>query len=106
MKSFSHNPPNMATLKLTLDKRRVYFDGRSLIIIRITANQRSTSIDADVKIHATEWDSSKGKINYKHPNYKELNLHIKQILLRYEQKVRSLVSVRAYVHKIVLPYKT
>ena len=79
----------MATLKVTLDKRRIYPDGRNPIIIRITANQRSTSIDTGVKVHTSEWDSSKGKIRHKNPDYKELNLHIKQALLKFEQKVRS-----------------
>jgi hypothetical protein len=33
----------MATLKLTMDKRRPYTDGRYPIIIRISNNQKSTS---------------------------------------------------------------
>lgn len=77
----------MATLKLTLDNRRIYADGRSPLIIRLTANKKSTSVHLGIKILNKEWDAKKQRILKKHPNYQDLNLHLKNIVLDYEQKL-------------------
>jgi hypothetical protein len=44
----------MATLKLTLDKRSKYSDGRSPIILRLTKEGKSTSIPTGIKVHHSE----------------------------------------------------
>lgn len=82
----------MATLKLTLDKRREYRDGRSPLIIRLTAKGKSTSIHLGVKLLYSEWDSKKSKVSKSHPNFKDLNLHIKNQLLQLET---TLIRVEA-----------
>ena len=61
----------MATIKLTIDSRRPFNDGRVPIVFRLTNNQKSTSIASGIKILTREWDSSKGKILKTHPNYKD-----------------------------------
>lgn len=78
---------NMATLKLTLDKRRKYKDGRSPLILRLTAKGKSTSIHLGTKLLEAEWDNNKSKVLKAHPNCKELNLHLKKQLLEYENKL-------------------
>ncbi|MEP5256155.1 MAG: phage integrase SAM-like domain-containing protein [Winogradskyella arenosi] len=80
----------MATLKLTLDKRRIYSDGRSPLIMRLTANKKSTSIHLGVKIFDKEWDAKKLRVLKKHANCHDLNLHIKNTQLEYEQKLREI----------------
>ena len=77
----------MATLKLTLDKRRIYADGRSPLIIRLTANKKSTSVHLGVKVFDKEWDGKKQRILKKHANCQDLNLHLKNTVLDYEQKL-------------------
>ena len=49
----------MATLKLTLDKRRKLRNGRSPLILRLTHKSNSTSIQTGIKFHFSEWDSKK-----------------------------------------------
>lgn len=76
----------MATLKLTLDKRRKYQDGRSPVVIRLTQNGKSTSIPTGMKVHISEWDSTKLRVR-KHQNQQDLNIALKHQLLDYEQKL-------------------
>jgi integrase/recombinase XerD len=77
----------MATLKLTLDKRRKYTDGRSPLILRLTNQGSSTSIPTGMKVHHSEWDSNKQRVLKKHTNQQDLNLALKDMLLDYEQKL-------------------
>lgn len=77
----------MATIKLTIDKRRPYKDGRFPVIYRVTTNQKSTSISSGVKILKQEWDTDKSKITKLHPNSKELNLQLKKKLLEIEKRL-------------------
>lgn len=77
----------MATIKLTIDTRRVYGDNRHPVIFRITSNTKSTSIDANVKLLAKEWDSSKRKVNKTHSNFKSLNIYLHNKLLEFEKKL-------------------
>jgi integrase len=83
----------MATLKLTLDKRRKYKDGRSPLILRLTADSISTSIHLGIKIHIDEWDEKKGRILKKHPHFQELNLHLKNTILKNEQKILEIEAL-------------
>lgn len=75
----------MATLKITIDKRRKYNDGRQPIIFRVTSNRKSTSIDSSIKVLPKEWDSTKGRITKVHPDYKNLNLFLRKRLLELEK---------------------
>ena len=84
----------MATLKLTLDKRRNYSDGRSPLIIRLTAENKTTSIHLGIKILPTEWDAKKLRVTKKHASYLELNLHLKKTILHYEKKLLGFLSFR------------
>ena len=58
----------MATLKLTMDKRRAYIDGRYPIVIRLTSNSKSTFIHANVRLHEKNWDALKNKVTKVHPD--------------------------------------
>jgi hypothetical protein len=84
----------MATLKLTLDKRRKYSDGRSPIIFRLTKHGKSTSTPTGMKVHHSEWDRTKQKVLKKHQNQQDLNLALKNQLLDYEQKLIELEATR------------
>jgi len=83
----SHKSTLMATLKLTIDKRRSYDDGRYPIVFRLTSLQQSTSIKTDVKLRLKEWDSTKNKVTKVHPDHTSLNLHLKNRLLELERKL-------------------
>lgn len=82
---FSHKSHIMATLKLTIDGKRSYSDGRVPIIFRLTHNTKSTRIEAGVKIYKQEWDTVKRRINRTHPEYKQLNLMLGKRLLELEK---------------------
>ena len=79
----------MATLKLTLDKRRTYSDGRSALILRLTVKGNSTSIDLGIKLKLGEWDSKNSKITKKHPHHQSLNLQkMDQVELLWDLKFK------------------
>ena len=82
----------MATLKLTMDKRRPYKDGRYPIIFRLSSSTTSTSIESGVKLFDKEWDFDKGKVNKTHPNSKQLNLNLKKRLLELEKSLLEINS--------------
>lgn len=82
----------MATIKLTLDKRRKYADGRNPLILRLTQNGKSTSISIGIKLHSSEWDAKKLRVLKKNPNQAELNLLLKNIILNFENKLRKIES--------------
>lgn len=77
----------MATLKLTLDNRRKYGDGRSPLIMRLTSEGRSTSVHLDIKLHKRDWDSKKLRVLKTFPNYSSLNIRLKEIQAKYEQRL-------------------
>lgn len=77
----------MATIKLTIDKRRTYSDGRHPLIIRLTSNGKSTSIDINQKALPSEWDSKACKFLKTHPNCKNLNFYLHKRLLEWEKKL-------------------
>jgi hypothetical protein len=82
----------MATLKLTLDKRRKYQDGRSPVVIRLTSDGKSTCIPTAVKLDSSQWDNQRCKVNRKHANQKELNLHLQGNLVEFEEKLMLMES--------------
>ena len=90
--SFSTTLKNMATLKLTIDKRRKYEDGRKPLIIRLTSEGKSTSIHLGIKLFEQEWDFKKQRVFKKHPNQTALNLHLKNIQLQYELKIIEITA--------------
>ncbi len=82
----------MATIKLSLDVRRPYNDGRSPIVFRLSSGDKSTSITSGVRLFPQDWDNSKSKILKTHSDSNTLNLHLKQKLLEYEQKLLVLTT--------------
>ena len=82
----------MATLKLTIDGRRCYSDGRIPIIYRLTHKTKTTRIESGVKIFKQEWDNSRCRINKIHPQSKELNLILNKKLLELEKRLLEAVS--------------
>ena len=77
----------MASLKLSQDLRRKRRDGTYPVIVRLTSNQKSTSIDTGIKLLSEEWDSSKARVTKLSPNHKELNYHLKKQLLDLETEL-------------------
>lgn len=77
----------MATLKLTMDKRHTYKDGRYPIVFRLTSLSQSTYINTDVRLYNKEWDSTKNKVTKVHPDHITLNLHLKKRLFELERKL-------------------
>jgi len=82
----------MATLKLSMDVRRPYKDGRYPIIIRLTENQKSTSISTKIRLSLQEWDNSKARVTKIHPDSKNLNIKLKNRLLELEKKALGIPS--------------
>ena len=82
----------MATLKLVLDKRRKYSDGRNPLIMRLTSQGKSTSIHLGIKLFEHEWDPKIQRILKKHPNQTALNLHLMNIQLQYELKIVEITA--------------
>src|SRR5688572_11686223 len=82
----------MATVKLTMDKRRAHNDGRYPIVIRLTFNSQSTLINTNVKLYEREWDALKNKVTKVHPDCIALNIHFKNRLLTLEKKLLELSS--------------
>lgn len=83
----------MATLKLTIDGRRNYSDGRVPIIYRLTHKTKTTRIDSGVKVFKQEWDSSRCRINKIHPEYKFLNILLNKRILELEKRLLEIVSI-------------
>jgi len=77
----------MATLKLTIDKRRAYQDGRYPVVFRLTSLQKSTTISTGIKLHSQEWDNRKSKVTKVHPDHKSLNLYLRKRTLELEKKL-------------------
>lgn len=94
----------MATIKLSLDSRRPFADGRSPIVFRLSVGSKSTSIATGVKLFPQDWDSSKSKILKSHPDFSALNLHLKQKLLDYEKKMLEVHSENLLIIKRALVF--
>lgn len=86
----------MATLKLTIDIKRKYLDGRVPVVYRLTHKTRTTRIESGIKLFPQEWDLTKCKVNKKHPKAQELNLTLKNKLVEMESKLLAASSEQAY----------
>ncbi len=82
----------MATIKLTIDARRPYNDGRSPIVFRLTSGTKSTSISSGVKLLPKEWDNTKSKILKVHSDSKTLNLVLQKKLFDLEKRLLQITS--------------
>lgn len=82
----------MATIKLSIDARRPYSDGRCPIVFRLSSGSKSTSIVSGVKLFPQDWDNLKSRILKTHPDFSALNLHLKQKLLAFEKQLLGLNS--------------
>jgi hypothetical protein len=93
----------MATLKLTLDKRRMYNDGSHPLIFRLTHNRKSTSIHLGIKLYKKEWDKSKLRIRKCHPNFKHLNLELRK---RQSELELTLIKTSCTIQELSVWYMT
>ena len=59
----------MASVKTTLDTRRIKSDGTYNIIYRITYQRKVYTINSGTSILKEYWDNQKAEVNSKHPNY-------------------------------------
>lgn len=84
----------MATLKLTMDYRRPYNDGRYPIIFRLSSSTKSTSLESGIRLFDKEWDFDKGKVTKTHPNFKNLNLNLKQRLFELGKSLLDLIQAQ------------
>lgn len=82
----------MASLKLTIDYRQQYKDGRSPVIFRLTSKTKSTFIHSDLKVFPVEWDRDTNLISKKHPEYKSLNVILRNRQLDLEKRLLILGS--------------
>ncbi len=82
----------MATIKLTIDGKRSFSDGRIPVIFRLTNKTKTTRIESGVKILKQDWDSDRCRINKTHPESKELNLILNSKLLELEKKLLQVMS--------------
>jgi integrase/recombinase XerD len=82
----------MASIRLSIDARRPYSDGRCPIVFRLSSGAKSTSIVSGVKTLPQDWDNVKSRILKTHPDFSALNLHLKQKLLVFEKQLLGLNS--------------
>jgi len=92
----------MATLKLTMDRRRAHQDGRYPIVFRLTSLSQSTSIKTEVRLHGREWDSIKNKVTKVHPDHTSLNLHLKKKFFDLERKLQDINFLNANMNVAAL----
>jgi integrase/recombinase XerD len=89
----------MATLKLTIDTRRLYNDGRVPVIFRLSQNSKSTNVYTSIKILPSEWDQVKNLVNKNHPDFKNINFHLKRKLVALE---KNLLEIESQDRKLTL----
>ena len=82
----------MATIKLAIDKRRIYSDGRRPIIFRLSLHRRNTSTDSGIKLFEKDWDDVKERVTKTHENYESINLTLKKRVLDLEKKLVEMGS--------------
>lgn len=80
----------MATIKIALDKRRVKDDETYPVILRITQNQKSTSISTGISVKDKEWNEATREVRKSHPNHTLLNQKIRKHLATIEARLLSL----------------
>ena len=80
----------MATIKVSLDKRRVKDDETYPVILRITQNQKSTSISTGISVKAKDWNEVTREVRKSHPNHTLLNQKIRKQFATMEAKMLNL----------------
>jgi integrase/recombinase XerD len=95
-KRSSHNSQIMVTYKVLLDTRRAKSDGTYSVIIRITFNRKSSTINTGVFIHRESWNESKNNVVSTHPNQGILNKKITEEYLRIQKAVIDLESEQEF----------
>lgn len=82
----------MASVKTTLDTRRIKSDGTYNIIYRISHKSKVYTINSGVSIREYYWDYDKLEVNKQHPNYKLLNLKVLKGYFDIEKAILTLES--------------
>ena len=80
----------MVTYKILLDERRVKSDGTFSVIIRITNNRRSSTINSGISIKKELWNDDKNQVKPEHPNSKLLNKRVTEQYLKIQKAVLEL----------------
>ena len=89
----------MASLKLTIDSRRVHIDNKYPIIIRLTVNSLSTSLSTGVKIFKNQWDNTRRKVLKNNSDYKELNLILTRKISELQSKLLNSSKIQE-IHNV------
>jgi integrase/recombinase XerD len=82
----------MVTYKILLDTRRAKSDGTYSVIIRITFNRKSSTVNTGVFLYKEFWNESKNNVSTRHPNHGILNKKITEEYLRIQKAVVDLES--------------
>lgn len=80
----------MVTYRILLDTRRAKSDGTYSVIVRITCNRASSTINTGVFIHKEFWNEDKNNISPNHENSNLLNKKITEQYLKIQKAVIEL----------------
>lgn len=80
----------MASIKVVLDKRRAKSDETYPVILRITQNQKSTSVSTGISVKEKDWNETTREVRKSHPNHTLLNQKIRKCLATVETRLLSL----------------
>lgn len=86
----------MVYYKIVFDDRKPTKDCSYPIVIRITANRKSTTFTTGVRIKKEYWDEDSFKIKNEHPNRLELNKKILEFYLKVQKAVLELEGTDAF----------
>ncbi|WP_428330657.1 phage integrase SAM-like domain and Arm DNA-binding domain-containing protein [Mucilaginibacter sp.] len=86
----------MVTYKVLLDTMRPKSDSTYSVIIRITFNRKSSTINTGVFVLREFWSETKNNIAASHPNHGILNKKITEEYLRIQKAVIDLESEQAF----------
>lgn len=86
----------MVYYKVILDDRRSKEDEVYPLMVRITHNRKNTSVNTGVRVSKELWDSKKGLISGKHPNYQLLNANITEAFLKVQKIILQLENEECF----------
>ena len=89
----------MASIKISLDKRRVKSDGTYPLVLRLTDNQKSTSISTGISLTEKDWNDGTREVRKSHPNHTLLNQKIRQYYATIESRLLNLEITNQALHR-------
>ncbi|MBL7808654.1 MAG: site-specific integrase [Saprospiraceae bacterium] len=89
----------MASIKISLDKRRAKSNGTFPLVFRLTENQKSTSISTGISLKEKDWNDATREVRKSHPNHALLNQKIRQQFASIESRLLNLEITKQTFHR-------